>query len=344
MTDVWISNETELKEQHYAGIVQMHLTICRSILGRRGGPPYLYADLHAGPGWLEYAGRRFRGSPLIFMEAARKADIRYEALCFDSDESVADRLADAMRQDNHSDKLFDVEDDGAIRVVPRNCERGMAGWLRGQGHQPGRHGLVYADPIGTEMPSGLLADIARALPRVDILSYVSASNYKRRRGQNAARATLAEHIAAVGKKYALIREPYGKHQWTFVLFTNWDGFPEWKQIGLHRVDSEKGQRVLDLLNLTSRELHEATNTPLFQLPRRGDAPYRGYREYLRHPRFREIRGEVFKWAAGLCERCMDRTPTEPHHLRYPPWGTFDVPENMIAVCHGCHCEIHGKAS
>jgi hypothetical protein len=31
------------------------------------------------------------------------------------------------------------------------------------------------------------------------------------------------------------------------------------------------------------------------------------------------------------------------NLRYPPWGSFDVPENMIAVCHQCHCEIHGKA-
>jgi hypothetical protein len=46
----------------------------------------------------------------------------------------------------------------------------------------------------------------------------------------------------------------------------------------------------------------------------------------------------------MCERCHGRPPTEPHHLRYPPWGTFDVPENMIAVCHPCHCEIHGKES
>lgn len=82
----------------------------------------------------------------------------------------------------------------------------------------------------------------------------------------------------------------------------------------------------------------------YQLPRPGDAPYRGYREYLRHPRFLEIRAEVFDRAAGLCEQCGLRPPTEPHHLRYPPWGTFDVPENMIAVCHLCHCEIHGKAA
>lgn len=79
-------------------------------------------------------------------------------------------------------------------------------------------------------------------------------------------------------------------------------------------------------------------------PAPGDAPYRGYREYLRHPRFLAVRAEVFARAGGKCERCEARPPTEPHHLRYPPWGAFDVPENLLAVCHPCHCAIHGKAN
>lgn len=70
--------------------------------------------------------------------------------------------------------------------------------------------------------------------------------------------------------------------------------------------------------------------------------YRTYREYLRHPRFLTVRAQVFERAASLCEQCGVNRPTEPHHLRYPAWGTFDVPENMLAVCHGCHCEFHGK--
>lgn len=77
-------------------------------------------------------------------------------------------------------------------------------------------------------------------------------------------------------------------------------------------------------------------------PRPGDQPYHGYAEYLKHPRFLEIRAQVFERAGGLCERCGKRPPTEPHHLRYPPWGAFDVPENLIAICHQCHCDIHGK--
>lgn len=82
----------------------------------------------------------------------------------------------------------------------------------------------------------------------------------------------------------------------------------------------------------------------YQAPRPGDASYRSYAEYLHHPRFLKVRAEVFDRAGGACENCGERPPTEPHHLRYPPWGAFDVPENMIAVCNPCHCAIHGKES
>ncbi len=71
-------------------------------------------------------------------------------------------------------------------------------------------------------------------------------------------------------------------------------------------------------------------------------PYRTYAEYLKHPKFLAIRAVVMARNGGLCERCNNRRATEPHHLKYPPWGTFDVPENLIAVCHPCHCVIHGK--
>lgn len=71
--------------------------------------------------------------------------------------------------------------------------------------------------------------------------------------------------------------------------------------------------------------------------------YRTYREYLKHPTFLAVRAQVVERAGGICERCNARPMTEVHHLRYPKWGTFDVPGNLIAVCHPCHCEIHGKA-
>ena len=70
--------------------------------------------------------------------------------------------------------------------------------------------------------------------------------------------------------------------------------------------------------------------------------YSSYREYLNHPRFKAVRRKVFQRAGGICEHCKERPATEPHHLRYPPWGQFDTPDNLIAVCHACHCKLHGK--
>ena len=107
----------------------------------------------------------------------------------------------------------------------------------------------------------------------------------------------------------------------------------WKKYGFHYLDSPEGEDVFERLNYSKKEL-EAMKQP--------ELPYQNYQEYLRHPTFRIIRGEVISNAGGICEVCHTLPVTEVHHLKYPKWGTFDVPENLIAVCHRCHCEIHGK--
>lgn len=258
MTDAWISGETEEKERHLRGIVHMHMRMCKGILARTSGPPYLYVDLHAGPGNLEYHGRTFDGSPLVFLDLAGQEQLRYQSLYFDKDETVAARLGRAIaKRLEWPDGLFDLDGYGYATVDPVPCETGMPAWLAANSPHPSRHGLVYSDPIGKEIPYALLRQVAGHLPRVDILSYVSATAYKRRGGTR-----LADHIAAVGKRHVLIRREATAWQWTFILWTNWDAFPEWERIGFYRLDSERGQRILARLNLTKRELHETTNTPL----------------------------------------------------------------------------------
>ncbi len=335
--DSWISAETEAKEADFRGILNMHVTICKAIMARQPAGPYLYADLYAGPGHLEYRGRRFAGSPLIAQEILTRAGLPSEAIHFEQDPAVAARLADALYVPT---SLIDQPDPDTAPIYTEPCQSGFASWLDRAGPQPHRYGLVYSDPIRDEIPHELLNKTARLLPKVDLLSYVAATQYKRRRGVDSDRPFLADHIGAVGKRVALVREPMGAWQWTFVLWSNWVNLPDWQRRGFYRLDSERGAQILDRLNLTARQLKEKANTPLpFTEP-----PYRSYREYLKHPRFLAVRKQVFDRAGGVCERCGQRPPTEPHHLRYPPWGTFDAPENMIAVCHGCHCEIHGKAA
>ena len=258
-----------------------------------------------------------------------------EAVHFERDRDVAARLAEALWVPT---SLLDTPDPDSAPIFPESCQEGFPRWLDARGPQPRRYGLVYADPIRDEIPHELFTKAAKLMPRVDLLSYVAATQYKRRRGADPGRPFLSDHVRAIGKKFVLIRRPRTAWHWTFILLTNWE-IPEWTRQGFYRLDSETGSQIMDQLNLSTREHLEMANTPLpFERE-----PYRSYAEYLRHPRFLKVRAVVFTRAAGLCERCHQRPPTEPHHLRYPPWGTFEVPENMIAICLPCHCEIHGKA-
>jgi 5-methylcytosine-specific restriction endonuclease McrA len=69
--------------------------------------------------------------------------------------------------------------------------------------------------------------------------------------------------------------------------------------------------------------------------------YQSYAEYLRHPRYRAVRAEAMQSTRGRCARC-GAPASEVHHRCYPPWGTFDVVENLEPLCHRCHCDEHGK--
>lgn len=254
MSDRWISAETEPKEGHFRGLMHWHAQMCRGILARWSSQPYLYVDLHAGPGILEFNGRTFAGSPLIAQDVLSRAGFPSLSLHYEQSPTVAARLAEALWTPT---SLLDTPSMDTTPVTAEPCEQGFARWLDTNGRQPDRYGLVYADPIGKEIPHALLNHAAKMLPRVDLLSYVSATGYKRRGTRR-----FADDVAAVAKRYVLVREPLGAWQWTFVLWTNWEKFPEWRRIGLHRIESERGRQILDKLNLTDRELREASNTPL----------------------------------------------------------------------------------
>lgn len=263
--DSWISAETERKEADFRGVLDMHITICKSLIRRQRAQPYLYADLYAGPGHLEFDGRRFLGSPLIAQELLTHAGIPYEAIHFERDPEVAARLAEALWVPT---SLLDTPDPDSSPIYTEPFQSGFPHWLAGVGRQPDRYGLIYSDPIRDEIPHAILNEAAALLPHVDILSYVSATQYKRRRGQDIKRngstelPLLGDHIRAVDKRIALIRKPLGAWQWTFVLWSNWVNMPAWTNHGFHRLDSPEGQQILDRLNLTEREHREKANTPL----------------------------------------------------------------------------------
>lgn len=256
----WISAETERKERDFHGILWTHATMCKGIMTRWNAPPYLYVDLYAGPGRLEYDGLGFDGSPLIARDILSSIGRRYHAVHFEQDPEVAARLADALWVPT---SLLDVPNADNSPIIVGKCQDEFPRWLDRNGYEPNRFGLVYADPINDEIPFEMLNKAAKMLPRVDLLSYVSATQYKRRRGVDPGRPYLSEHIAAVEKKVALIREKGGPWQFTFVLWTNWTDYPEWQKRGFYRLDSEHGQRIIEQLDLSARESHARANAPLW---------------------------------------------------------------------------------
>lgn len=71
--------------------------------------------------------------------------------------------------------------------------------------------------------------------------------------------------------------------------------------------------------------------------------YKTYGEYLTHPNYKRVRQMAIDRSGGLCEQCKQRPVTEVHHIQYPEWGTFEKDATyLLALCHECHCEVHGK--
>lgn len=265
--DRWVSEDTEAKERDFHGIMWMHAHICKGIGTRHRLPPYLYVDLYAGPGNLEFQGRRFAGSPIIARDILGETGLPHFALHYEEDRDVAARLAEALWIPT---SLLDTVTADTAPIYVGRCQAGFSEWLDRNGRQPDRYGLVYSDPVSDEIPHELLNQAARLLPRVDLLSYVSANQYKRRRGlderkngTDATRPFLLDHIQAVAKRVVLVREPIGKWEWTFILWSNWVDYPAWEKRGFYRLDSERGQRVIERLNLSKRQSRERNNRPLW---------------------------------------------------------------------------------
>lgn len=264
----WVSGETKPKEDDFRGIIRMHTTLCKGILARSSSRPYLYVDLFAGPGWIPDGDDRFEGSPLIAQTAMLDAGFPYQSIHFEQDPETAGQLRKALWEPR---SMLWYPDPDSELVYAERCQEGFARWLDANGRQQDRFGLVYADPISDEIPHALLNKAADLLPRVDLLSYVAATQYKRRRGVDSDRPYLADHIRAVRKKVVLIREPIGAWQFTFILWSNWVDFPQWTKRGFYRLDSARGDQILDKLNLTARRRHEEANTPL-PFPPTGPTP------------------------------------------------------------------------
>lgn len=67
--------------------------------------------------------------------------------------------------------------------------------------------------------------------------------------------------------------------------------------------------------------------------------YTKYLKYLKSPKWRELRENLFKVRGKKCEMCDKVTNIQVHHLTYK--RLFNEPlSDLLVVCDSCHKDIH----
>ena len=243
------SEHTYLKQQHFKGILKMHLRITQAVFSNQqwAKPPYYYFDLNSGPG--VYKGED--GSPLIFLKCANALAVDYSAVFIEINEDRYNQLIENI-------KLYQD-----VKVFLGNYNDIIPQFLGYSNRN--KLGLLYSDETGKRPPFELLSKVASDYQRLDLLIYLSATNIKRirRSPKTDLLETLIESIEKIDKKMWIVREPIAQHQWMFLIGSNWDNFPTWKKQGFYRINSKKGREILRYLTFTKDELEEQRQLRLF---------------------------------------------------------------------------------
>lgn len=245
------SSYTPEKQQHYVTFLGMHLRATQGvILNNRWAPPYysLY-DLNAGPGYDAAGGW---GSPLHFLSQATRylTAIPFEAHFYENDS----RTAECLRQ-----PLSAADCDGG-RYTLHECSHTEA--VHHMPVEKAALGLVYSDENAASIPLPLLEWIATHRQRLDLLIHCTATTIKRVRSAFPDRFAFGDILQQCPKKVWMVREPYGRHQWTFLYGTNWVDAPVLARQRFHAITSPRGMGILHLLDTTAKERAAGEDTDI----------------------------------------------------------------------------------
>lgn len=226
------SDWTETKNAVVGGIFTWLIAASKSIMQRYPRySTYQYIDMNAADG---------SGSPALFLDAVRQANIPYRAL-FVEHEKMKYASLYARYGSFPSVQTYRGDHNAA---VPHHCR-----------HIYGKpYGLIYNDPCG--IPSfDTLATVSQLpqIDHIDMLINCPATAIKRARGAFHRAQYLVDGLDGIQKRHWLIRAPHGRWQWTILLGTNWGKVQEWRAQQMYLVQSPEGQDILRRLNLTSEE-------------------------------------------------------------------------------------------
>lgn len=217
-----------------------------------------YADLTAGCGHIPNSVPAAPGCALAWLNVLRERGHDHPTLhLIELDAENCGGLFLAM--EDHSNRLiyepcWEVYHGDFADVLPS-----LVNALPDRRH----NGAVFIDPNGIIPSLDVLQRLFKTnkLNGVDVILNVGATTYKRCSGAGHDTPTLEDTIASFSKRHWIVREPYGRNQWTFLIGSNWDGFPTWEKRGFHRIESEHGEALIWKLTHTNGELYGIQDLP-----------------------------------------------------------------------------------
>jgi hypothetical protein len=262
------SGTTREKWKRFEYLLRVHAGMCRLIMTKHrwADSAYTYFDFFAGPGLYDesdhpgLAGEY--GSPVracrilgpIFLgqsgEAANGEPLGIRTVFHDP--NVGYRLRYCLDQLGlRGDVAGDLTCDMAVADI-------ISRWPGMTGCSPWKAlGLAFFDPNGQPPWASIKAFATeRSFGCVDLLINVNSTVVKRvlKSPIHAETRTPTQHLVELGKEAVYLWEPTPGdiHQFALAYCTN-GPFPEFRKHGFHSIDSDRGRRIADRIDMTAKE-------------------------------------------------------------------------------------------
>lgn len=235
--DYRYSKSTPDKQRDFEAAIDLHIAVTTAICRKwHVKQPYLYIDLHSGPG-LDPTG--LPGSPIVFLETAFWHQITHFAEFYELNPVNAEKL----KQELDRRKLSNGQ------VI---CANHLWATMRHLETVTSQYGAVYVDPSNAEIPFDILLHLCKVYPKMDLIINLAFASYKRS-VEHPDYVPLDESLPKL-KRFWKVRKPIGKHQWSILIGTNWKDYPDQESWGFYDIDTPTGRSVYEKLVYTKRQL------------------------------------------------------------------------------------------
>lgn len=202
----------------------------------------IYIDTNAGSGYNETV--ECEGSPLVFLNEAKRRGINYHAYLIEKDPALSAELTARVTSYNATSICGDNKDvvPDILNEIPKNSL-----------------GLIYVDPNG--IPDWQMIANASQARYLDIL--IRFNSVALIRNHSNGHLPLSDYLPSIKKQYRYGKDYYhsDRWHWSFLLGMNYE-FGGWKKRGWHNLDTPEGQDLQDRLTYKKEDYQKKRQLPL----------------------------------------------------------------------------------